>query len=102
MSGRAVVSKARKLALVARACAPDWAHRAAGDEEGLGEVAFLIEAVRAEPVRGIEANAAEPAFVRPFRDFRRRTVGVIDLFERVRAREAETGRAPGPRLLARP
>jgi phytoene synthase len=102
VSGRAVVSKARKLALVARACAPDWARRAAGDDEAIGEVAFLIEAVRAEPGLAVGADAAEPAFGRPFRDFRRRTVGVIDLFERVMAREAETGRAPGLRLLARP
>ncbi len=92
VTGRAVVSKVRKLVLVARACAPGLSlagllRPSPPEAPALAEVQFLIDAVAAErrhaPARRIE----DFSLVRPLRGFRRRTVGVIELFEKVLARE---------------
>lgn len=95
VSGRAVVSKSRKLALVARACCPGWLAFQHVTDPPLAEVSFLIEAVASEPRRPPPRLPEGLAVLRPFRAFSRRTVGVIELFERVRARE-EQGSAPHP------
>jgi phytoene synthase len=87
VSGRAVVSKGRKLALVAQACAPGWLMHAPVSDAALTEVQFLIDAVAAEPRRA-PARAPVPfSLLMPMKGFRRRTVGVVELFERVLARE---------------
>jgi 15-cis-phytoene synthase len=88
VSGRAVVSKVRKLVLVAQACSPGWLMQAQITDPALAEVQFLIDAVAAEPRRA-SARAPEVfSVLRPMRGFRRRTIGVVDLFEQVRLREA--------------
>lgn len=87
VSGRAVVSKGRKLALVAQACAPGWLMHASVSDAALTEVQFLIDAVAAEPRRAPTRTPAPFSLLRPMKGFRRRTVGVVELFERVLARE---------------
>ncbi len=88
VSGRAVVSKRRKLALVTRACLPGWLSPGRLDAPAVAEVRFLIEAIEAEPRRAQPRALEGVALLRPFRGFTRRTVGVIELLERVRARES--------------
>ncbi len=88
ISGRAVVSKGRKLALVARACAPDWLARKPSDMAALSEVRFLIDAVQAQPPSALVQAPEGAGILRPFRGFTQRTVGVIALLERVQQREA--------------
>jgi hypothetical protein len=56
-------------------------------DAALTEVQFLIDAVAAEPRRA-PARAPVPfSLLMPMKGFRRRTVGVVELFERVLARE---------------
>ncbi len=88
VSGRAVVSKGRKLALVARACAPDWLARARADLPALEEVGFLIDAVADSWPDESPPLPKSASFLRPFRGFTQRTVGVIELLERVQQRES--------------
>jgi phytoene synthase len=90
VTDRAVVSARRKLALVARACAPSWLARSRRTEPALDEVTFLIEAVRRERRSALPRQGDDNPVLRPFRGFARRTVGVVALFERVLAREHET------------
>jgi 15-cis-phytoene synthase len=87
VTGRAVVSKGRKLALVARACCPGWRLRPLLDEPALGEVQFLLDAVAAEPRQVVPRRPEGLRLLRPFRGFTRRTIGVIELLERVKQRE---------------
>jgi 15-cis-phytoene synthase len=90
VTGRAVVPGRRKLALVARACAPSWLARSRRAEPALEEVNFLIDAVRRERRRALARAPESFTWLRPMKGFRRRTVGVVELFERVLAREHET------------
>ncbi|MCO4053654.1 MAG: phytoene/squalene synthase family protein [Bosea sp.] len=101
VSGRAVVSRSRKLALVARACCPGWLLRHHSQDPALAEVQFLIDAVVREPRLAVPRAVEGGQLLRPFRGFTRRTIGVIELFERVKRRETEGRRgAPAFRGLA--
>ncbi len=96
VSGRAVVSTSRKIALVARACMPDWILQPSCKDPALREVMYIIEAVQREPRRAMVRPPEGLSILRPFRGFTRRTVGVIELFERVQMRE--NAKAPGRAL----
>jgi phytoene synthase len=89
VSGRAVVSKARKLVLVAQACAPGWLMQAPVTDPALAEAQFLLDAVAAEPRRAAPREPEAFSWLSPIKGFRRRTVGVVELFERVGLREAQ-------------
>lgn len=89
VSGRAVVSKGRKLALVAQACLPGWLLHAPVNDPALAEVQFLINAVDADPRRAAPRELEAFSVFSPIRGFRRRTIRVVELFERVQLREAE-------------
>lgn len=89
VSGRAVVSKVRKLALVAQACAPGWLMQAPVTDPALAEVQYLIDAVAAEPRRAPARTPEALSWLTPMKGFRRRTVGVVELFERVLTRKNE-------------
>jgi phytoene synthase len=94
VSERAVVSSFRKLALIARAVGPCWVRPSDLSAPAVSEVAFLIEAVQAERRRAAPRPLEGATLLRPFRGFTRRTVGVVELFERMTHRDDE-GHAEG-------
>jgi phytoene synthase len=85
ISQRAVVTAGRKLALIVRAMTPMGPHPAVLHAAPLKPVAFLVEAVADAPGRGRPRPTANGPLA-ALRGFKARTVGVVDLLERVERR----------------
>lgn len=85
VSRRAVVPAGRKLALIARAMTPLGAHPAMLHAPPLAPVAFLLDAVAREPAKG-RPRAVATGPLAALRGFKARTIGVVELLERVERR----------------
>jgi 15-cis-phytoene synthase len=80
---RAVVSRARKMELLARALAPQWTVPAGGRIDALFASQFLITAVERYPVP-LPIQTMDQI---PWWNLRGRWIRVVDLFERMEERE---------------
>jgi phytoene synthase len=86
ISRRAVVSKRRKLALIARASVADLWPAAPAGAPPAPQVRFLIDAVRRETRAPKVTHRSAPWPLATARGFLNRTIGVVALLERVEQR----------------
>jgi 15-cis-phytoene synthase len=91
VSGRTVVSKRRKLALIAQAALADLSPARRMSAFAEPEVAFLLRAVAQERRAPVIAHRSTIWPLAAARGFRNRTLGVLTLIERVEQRRFDLG-----------